>query len=81
MARRGSYGAGCALGALASFTRSLGLILFVPVCMELVYDAVNSPRGRRRCARFLYLALIPLGFAAYTVWRTRRKLAEMAQAQ
>ena len=67
MARRGSYGAGCALGALASFTRSLGLILFVPVSTQLPHAALISPRRRRRCARFLYLALIPLGFAAYCV--------------
>lgn len=65
LARRGKVGLGCLLGAYAAFTRSLGLMLVVPVCMELVHEAVNAPRGQRRLGRFLWLLLIPAGFAAY----------------
>ena len=65
LVRRGKIGAGCLLGAYAAFTRSLGLMLFVPACMELVHEAVDAPRGRRRPARFLCLLLIPAGFGAY----------------
>lgn len=48
------------LGGLAAFTRSLGIVLLVPVLWELV-------AGRRAggAGRFLALLLIPLGFAAY----------------
>ena len=50
-------------GALASFTRSLGLMLFVPLFMEMVTGLLH---GRKRAWRALSaLALVPLGFAAY----------------
>ena len=52
----------CVIGALASFTRSLGLMLMVPVLMELVHDCVN---GREKAAKALTVLLIPTGFAAY----------------
>lgn len=67
LAQRGKLAAGCLLGGLAAFTRSLGLMLFVPVCMELVHEAVDAPRGERRLYRFAWLLLIPAGFAAYCV--------------
>ena len=67
LARTRRLALGCLVGALAAFTRSLGLMLFVPVCMELVHETVNAPRGERRYARFLWLALIPAGFGAYCV--------------
>ena len=56
-----------AMGALASFTRSLGVVLLVPVLFELVNSAVNAPPGTRRknAWGFLSLLVIPLGFAAY----------------
>ncbi len=62
LARRGRWGPGCLMGALAAFTRSLGLMLFVPVCMELVHELARERRG---CARLLWLLLIPAGFGAY----------------
>ena len=65
LVRRGRVFWGCLAGAYAAFTRSLGLMLFVPVCMELIHEAVNAPRGRRRPARFLCLLLIPAGFGVY----------------
>ena len=67
LARTRRLALGCLVGALAAFTRSLGLMLFVPVCMELVHETVNAPRGERRYARFLWLVLIPAGFGAYCV--------------
>ena len=50
-------------GALASFTRSLGLMLFAPVFMEMTTGLLH---GRKKDRRGLAaLALIPLGFAGY----------------
>ena len=52
-------------GALASFTRSLGLMLFVPLFMEMLTSLLH---GRRRAWRAAAaLALVPMGFAAYCV--------------
>ena len=50
-------------GALASFARSLGLILFVPLLMELVRDCVREKRLSLR--GLAALALVPLGFGGY----------------
>ena len=59
----------CLLGGLASFTRSLGLILLVPVGYELLTETIlmgtTQVRARRRAAQFAALLLIPAGFAAY----------------
>ena len=67
LARRQRWVLGCIFGALAAFTRSLGLMLFVPVCMELIHDCVNR-RGvakSRRVGQFASLLLIPAGFGVY----------------
>ena len=51
------------LGALASFTRSLGLLLFVPLFMEMLTELLHGKKeGWRSLAA---LAMIPMGFAAY----------------
>ena len=50
-------------GAYAAFTRSLGLLLLVPLLWELVHDAVQHRRVSIRQAAGLLL--VPLGFAAY----------------
>lgn len=47
-------------GGIAAFTRSLGVVLMVPVLWELV-----AVRKAGKAWRFLALLLIPLGFAAY----------------
>ena len=50
-------------GAMASFTRSLGLMLFVPLFMEMTAGVLH---GHRKDWRGLAaLALVPLGFALY----------------
>ena len=47
------------LGAYASFTRSLGLMLVAPLCMELI-------RSRSRDVRqWLTVLMVPLGFVVY----------------
>lgn len=50
-------------GAGAAFTRSLGLLLFVPLLWELVHDAVQRRRADAR--QVVGALLVPLGFAAY----------------
>lgn len=66
LARRRKWALSCLLGALSSFTRSLGLALFVPVLFEMVRGAARSgPPAARRAARFLLLPLIPAGFGGY----------------
>lgn len=62
-ARKGKWLAAGLFGALASFTRSLGLMLFVPLFMEMVTELLH---GRKKAWRGMAaLALVPLGFAAY----------------
>ncbi len=54
------------MGGLAAFTRSVGIILLVPVCFEWI-TALIEARGRDRKA-WLWgpvLLLIPTGFGAY----------------
>ena len=63
-ARKGRWLAGCLFGALAAFTRSLGLMLFAPLFFELVSSLVKEGR-QRPLRRFAALLLIPLGFGAY----------------
>ena len=63
-ARKGRWLAGCLFGALAAFTRSLGLMLFAPLFFELVSSLVKEGR-QRPLGRFAALLLIPLGFGAY----------------
>ena len=50
-------------GAYAAFTRSLGLLLIVPLLWELVHDAVQ--RRHVSIRQVVGLLLVPLGFAAY----------------
>lgn len=50
-------------GAYAAFTRSLGLLLIVPLLWELVHDTVQHRRISIR--QVAGLLLVPLGFAAY----------------
>lgn len=58
LVRREKYLGGAALGALAAFTRSLGVVLIVPLLFELVHK-------RARPRDYLSLLIVPLGFAAY----------------
>ena len=62
-ARKGRWLLAGLFGALASFTRSLGLMLFVPLFMEMVTGLLH---GHRRDWRALSaLLLVPMGFAGY----------------
>lgn len=56
--RRGRTVPSVLFGAYAAFTRSLGVILLVPLALELI-------RRRARVREYLALAVVPLGFAAY----------------
>lgn len=70
--RTGKWLCGCALGALAAFTRSLGLVLCVPLFFELVSGAVRrwncttvSKSAKQIVLRFAGILLIPVGFGVY----------------
>ncbi len=63
---------GCLLAGLASFTRSLGVTLFVPLLFELISTYIKSRDGMSKKERtcFLWrrlstLMLIPAGFLVY----------------
>lgn len=71
-ARTKKWAIACLLGGLASFTRSLGLALFVPLLFELVSSAIRGGKESKTkagtlkiIARFAALLLIPAGFGAY----------------
>ncbi len=66
--RTGKVALGCIAGAVASFTRSVGLALVVPVFFELVHQGAQYADARsirRHIGRSTSLLIIPLGFAAY----------------
>ena len=68
LARRGRWLLAGLCGAWAAFTRSLGLMLLVPLVMELVAEAVRkNPPAKTLAPRIASLLLVPLGFAAYCV--------------
>lgn len=62
-ARKGRWLPGGLLGGLAAFTRSLGLMLFVPLFFELI-SHLRQDKGFRWSSA-LSLLLIPAGFGAY----------------
>ena len=65
--RKGHWLPAGLLGMLAAFTRSLGLLLVVPVCfdfLEYLLRPEKKPLGKT-IANGLCLLLIPLGFLAY----------------
>ena len=65
--RKKNWLAACIAGGLAAFTRSVGIILLVPVCFEWLTEVICGGRETRR-KTLLYgfsLLLIPLGFGAY----------------
>ena len=62
-ARKGRWLLAGLFGALASFTRSLGLLLFVPLCAEMVAELLH---GRKKALRGIAaLVLVPAGFGVY----------------
>lgn len=69
LSRKKMWFPACLLGGLAAFTRSLGLVLAVPVGYELITDSRKyGLRGRgllRRLPQYASLLLIPAGFGVY----------------
>ena len=66
LARRDRWLLAGLCGAWAAFTRSLGLILIVPMIMEIAAVTVREkPGAKRLLPRALAVLLVPLGFAAY----------------
>ncbi len=65
--RKKNWLTACIAGGLAAFTRSVGIILLVPVCFEWLTELISgNPILRRRTLLWgLSLLLIPLGFGAY----------------
>lgn len=63
-ARRNRWLPAGLLGAYAAFTRSLGLVLLVPLILELVH-AWRAGKLRLPGWKILSLCLIPLGFGGY----------------
>jgi len=65
-ARRGSWAWAGGLGALAAATRSAGVLLLVPLLIIYLWDSGRlRERPRSPRADVLWLALVPLGLAAY----------------
>lgn len=67
LVRRKNWLPACIMGGLAAFTRSVGIILLVPVCFEWLTELIqNGPEYRKRTLLYgITLLLIPLGFGAY----------------
>lgn len=62
-ARRNRWLVAGVFGALASFTRSMGLMLFVPLFMEMATGILHGRKSAWRGIAALFL--IPLGFGGY----------------
>ncbi|HHY83356.1 MAG TPA: hypothetical protein GX505_11885 [Clostridiales bacterium] len=68
--RKKDWFSACALGGMASFTRSLGLVLFVPVLFEMIShdikeNPLNTNVGIKRIMKYANLLLILFGFGCY----------------
>lgn len=64
LARTGRFGWACALGAAASATRNTGVALVVPLALLYFHE-----RDRPVRADLAWLALVPLGLVAYSVYQ------------
>ena len=71
--RKRHYALASIMGFFAAFTRSPGLLLFAPLCFELVGDIIRERKARRGDAKWLLhsmgsalsLLLVPAGFLLY----------------
>lgn len=68
--RKKKWEMGCAVGAVAAFTRSLGIILLVPIVFELIQDFINSYRRGSLVLKVwiphaLSVLFVPCGFLLY----------------
>lgn len=72
LARKNKYVLACLVGGLAAFTRVLGIVLLVPIFVELIGDArrikaAGSSAVMFLLPRILALVLIPMGLIGYLV--------------
>ncbi len=70
LVRKKRYYSACVIGGLAAFTRVLGIVLLVPVFLELILDSFKAKKAGKRQIYFLLknalsLLIIPLGLALY----------------
>lgn len=78
-ARKKNYPLACFIGFFASFTRLLGVLLFAPICFELVSDIVREKRRGKLnqdqkitiATNALSLLIIPLGLGLYLIINDR----------
>ncbi len=65
-ARSGKWAAGCIMGALAAFTRSVGILTMVFLIMEAVSACIHSGEGLKKwLPKFAAILIVPLGLLAY----------------
>lgn len=72
LTRKKQYWTACLVGALAAFTRVLGLVLLVPVGIELIGDVIRTYKSTGKWIGFFFargfaLLLIPAGFLMYLI--------------
>ncbi|MDL2236080.1 hypothetical protein LJC07_08105 [Christensenellaceae bacterium OttesenSCG-928-L17] len=69
LARKKRFVLACMVGALASFTRLQGVLMILPVCIELVGEArrqsVAGKNAKRLIPSFFALLIIPVGALMY----------------
>ncbi len=63
--RKRNYFISCVIAFFAAFTRSLGVVLLVPIFIELVSDCVQSTDKKKFIKYFACLFIVPLGTLAY----------------
>ena len=64
--RTKQWGVAGVLGCMAAFTRSLGILLMIPLCFELMESICRGEQSiRKGILDFLKLLLVPVGFIAY----------------
>jgi hypothetical protein len=79
-ARRERWAWAGALGGLAAMTRSAGVVLLVPLALIYLWDVGRPSLRARRPLRadVLWLALVPLGLAAYCAFLALQGLDALA---
>jgi hypothetical protein len=68
-ARKRRWWLASAASVLAALTKQTGVLLIIPLAMELWADASNARAGRRNALNWLALALAPLAVVGWTALR------------